>query len=169
MLVQHSDIKDIETIFSLYRAAVDYQRMNGYNLWPEFERGLIENEISEGRHYKITQGNEIACVFSIVYSDPVIWEEKDKEPAVYLHRITSNSAFKGRGLMNLITGWAREHARQNQKKFIRMDTWGDNEKLKTYYVNCGFTYLNQRSLPQPNPLPQHYWGSTLSLFEIKLK
>ena len=168
MEIQYSKPADIETIFSLYRAAVDYQRINGYNLWPEFERPLIEKEISEKRHYKITEGDNIACVFSVLYSDPLIWEEYDKEPSVYLHRISTNPAFKGKGIMNLITGWAKEHAKQNQKRFIRMDTWGDNEKLKTYYVNCGFTYLRQKSLPQPNPLPQHYWGLTLSLFEIAL-
>jgi len=168
MQIQNSTIQDIETAFSLYRAAVDYQRINGYNLWPEFERGLIEKEILENRHYKIIDGNDIACMFSVVYNDPIIWEEKDREPSVYLHRIATNPTFKGKGLMHMIKKWAAEHARQNGKKFIRMDTWGDNEKLKAYYVNCGFTYLGQKSLPQPNPLPQHYWGTTLSLFEIAL-
>jgi hypothetical protein len=32
-----------------------------------------------------------------------------------------------------------------------------NEKLKAYYFSCGFTYLKQKYLPQPNNLPQHYW------------
>jgi len=168
MEIQHSTIEDIETAFTLYRAAVDYQRINGYNLWPEFERDLIEKEVLEKRHYKIREDKEIACVFSVVYNDPIIWEEKDKEPSVYLHRIATNPAFKGKGLMHLIKKWAADHARQNGKKFIRMDTWGDNEKLKAYYVKCGFNYLGQKHLPQPTTLPQHYWGLTLSLFEIEL-
>lgn len=167
-LIQNSNITDIEAIFSLYHAAVDYQRKNGYNLWPEFERGLIEKEISEKRNYKIIEGNEIACVFSIVYNDPIIWEEKDKDPAMYLHRISTNPAFKGKGIMNFIKDWSVKHARENNKKFIRMDTWGDNEKLKEYYLNCGFTYIGQKHIPQPTILPQHYWGLTLSLFEIAL-
>jgi hypothetical protein len=168
MQIQNSSISDLEIIFELYRSAVDYQRLNGYNLWSEFERALIENEIKENRHWKIVNGNDIACIFSVVYNDPIIWEEKDKEPSVYLHRIATNPLFKGKSIMHSIKNWAELHARQNNKKYIRMDTWGDNEKLKAYYVSCGFTYLKQKHLPQPNNLPQHYWGSTLSLFEIKL-
>src|ERR1700757_1968100 len=131
MKIQNSSISDLENIFELYRSAVNYQRINGYNLWPEFEYSLIENEIKEKRHWKIVSGNEIACVFSVVYSDPIVWEEKDKEPSVYLHRIATNPLYKGKGIMQLIKNWAGEHALQNNKKFIRMDTWGDNEKLKS--------------------------------------
>ncbi len=168
MRIEPSEIQDLDPAMALYRAAVDYQRINGYNLWPEFDRALIENEIKEKRHYRIVEGNEIACVFSVVYNDPIIWEEKDKEPSIYLHRIATNPHFKGKGIMHLIKKWAAEHALQNGRKFIRMDTWGDNEKLKAYYVNCGFTYIGQKHLPQPTTLPQHYWGLTLSLFEIQL-
>jgi GNAT superfamily N-acetyltransferase len=168
MEIKHTTIEDIESAFGLYRAAVDYQRINGYNLWPEFERSLIEKEINEKRHYKIVDGNEIACVFSVVYNDPVIWEEKDKEASVYLHRIATNPTFKGKGIMQLIKKWAADHARSQGRKFLRMDTWGDNEKLKEYYIRCGFNYLGKKHLPLPNPLPRHYWGSTLSLFEIAL-
>lgn len=168
MRIEHSHINDIETIFGIYRAAIDYQRAHGYNLWPVFERSLIEKEIEEKRHYKITGDNRVACVFSVVYNDPIIWEEKDRDPSVYLHRIATHPSFKGKGLMHLVKKWAADHAHQNNKKFIRMDTWGDNEGLKKYYLNCGFTYLGQKSLSQPNPLPQHYWGTSLSLFEIIL-
>lgn len=168
MKIEPSTIQDIDEAFRLYRAAVDYQRINGYNLWPEFEYDLIKNEILEKRHYKIIANHEVACVFSIVYNDPIIWEEKDKDPSIYLHRIATNPLFKGRNMMDLIVRWSRKHARQHNKKFIRMDTWGDNEKLKRYYMNCGFSYLGQKQLSQPNSLPQHYWGASLSLFEIKL-
>lgn len=141
----------------------------GINLWPEFERDLIEQEIKENRHWKITEGKNIACIFSVVYDDPIIWEEKNKEPSVYLHRITTDPAFKGKGMMQLIIDWAKEHAKQKNLKFIRMDTWGDNESLKKYYLDCGFTYLGKKKLPEINSLPQHYWwGTVLSLFEIKI-
>jgi hypothetical protein len=147
---------------------VDFQRINGHNLWPEFERKLIEKEIAEKRHWKIVAGKETACVFSVVYNDPLIWEERDRDPAIYLHRIATNPLFKGQKIMNVITNWAGHHAAEHGKKFLRMDTWGDNEKLKAYYISCGFNYLGKKQLPQPNDLPQHYWGITLSLFEKKL-
>ena len=166
--IEKSSLNDLETILGLYRNAVKYQKEKGYNLWPEFEKSLIEKEINEQRHYKIIQENEIACVFSVLYNDPIIWKEKDKNPAIYMHRIATNPHFKGKGMMQLITNWAHEHALQHQKKYIRMDTWGDNENLKNYYINFGFKHKGQVSLPENHELPSHYWGSTLSLFEIKI-
>ena len=157
---------DIETILGLYRAAVKYQKEKGYNLWPEFERSLIEKEILEQRHCKIMQGGKIACVFSVLYNDPIIWKEKDKEPSLYLHRIATNREFKGKGMMQLICDWSAEHAKQEGRKFLRMDTWGDNENLKNYYLKFGFKHMGQITLPENHELPSHYWGSTLSLFEI---
>jgi len=168
MLINNSSLEDIETIFKLYRSAVDYQKAKGYNLWPEFEQKLIEQEINEKRLWKITEAEEIACIFSVAYTDPIIWDENDADPAIYLHRITTNPLFKGKGMMQLIIDWSKEHAKQNNKKSIRMDTWGDNDNLKKYYTNCGFTYLRQKHFPGKNELPAHYWGNTLSLFEIKL-
>ena len=168
MKIEPSVHEDIPSILELYRSAADYQRHNGYNVWHEFAPELIANEIAHHRHFKITEGNAIACVFTICYSDPVIWEEKDKDPAVYLHRIATNPAFKGQGMMRLIQKWAAQHALDNKKKFIRMDTWGDNENLKAYYEKCGFDFAGRRVLPDPNPLPAHYWGISLCLFEINV-
>lgn len=166
--IEKSLSNNLDIILGLYRDAVKYQKEKGYNLWPEFEKSLIEKEIHEQHHYKIIQEDKIACVFSLLYNDPIIWKEKDKDPAIYLHRIATNPNFKGTGMMQLITNWAREHAIQHNKQYIRMDTWGDNENLKAYYINHGFKHMGQVSLPENHELPSHYWGSTLSLFEIKI-
>lgn len=166
--IEKSLSSNLEIILGLYRDAVKYQKEKGYNLWPEFERSLIEKEINENHHYKIMHEDKIVCVFSVLYNDPIIWKEKDKDPAIYLHRIATNLNFKGKGMMQLITNWAYEYAAQHQKKYIRMDTWGDNENLKNYYIKFGFKHMGQVSLPENHELPSHYWGSTLSLFEIKI-
>jgi ribosomal protein S18 acetylase RimI-like enzyme len=165
MKITNSSIQDIETIFQLFSHAIDYQKKNGYDLWPQFSRDLIENEINQKRHWKITEGNVIACIFSVMYNDPVIWGEKDKDPAVYLHRIAINPAFKGKGIMKVIRDWAFEHARENNKKYVRMDTWGNNETIRNYYIKCGFNYIGRRQLINTRGLPEHYGGSVLSLFE----
>lgn len=167
MTVQNSDCSDIDFTLELFNAAVAYQRKKGYNLWPQFSRELIEREVAEKRHWKITEGNDIACVFSVQYDDPVIWGEKDKD-AVYLHRIAVNPLFKGKKLMELIRSWATAHAKQLNKKYLRMDTWGDNVILRKYYIACGFNYIGQQQLTNTKGLPAHYGGDLLSLFEIEI-
>lgn len=160
-----SAASDLNFIFSLFESAIAYQRKNGYNLWPQFSRELIEKEMAEKRNWKIVTGNKIAGVFSVLYSDPVIWKEKNSDPAVYLHRIAINPEFKGRRMMNVVKDWAIAHARENGKRFVRMDTWGSNENLRDYYISCGFNYLGQQYLDREE---EHYGGSVLSLFQLEV-
>jgi GNAT superfamily N-acetyltransferase len=159
---------DLPFIFQLFDSAIEYQRKNGYQLWPRFSEQLIETEIKENRHWKIMEGETISCIFSVMYNDPVIWGEKDKDPAVYLHRITINPSYKGRNMMSLIKSWAIEHAREKGKKYLRMDTWGRNENLRNYYIRSGFSYIGQQYLKETEGLPSHYGGNELSLFEIEV-
>ena len=163
----NSTLADIEFIFQLYDSAIEYQTKNGYELWPQFERQLIEADIKEKRHWKIVEGEVIVCILSVMYNDPIIWgKEKDKDSAVYLHRIAINPDFKGKKMMSAIKDWIIDHAKENNKKFVRMDTWGKNGNLRDYYINCGFNYIGQQYLVEVEGLPGHYGGSELSLFEI---
>lgn len=168
LTIVNSTIEDIDFIFQLFDQAIRYQKVNRYDLWPVFDRALIEKEISEHRHWKILENDLILCVFSIQYNDPIIWGEKDSEPSVYIHRIAVNPVAKGRRLVCLIKEWAIVHAKVHGKKFVRMDTWGRNEQLRKYYVDCGFHYIGQQHLTKTDGLPDHYGGDELSLFELEV-
>lgn len=168
LCIENSQPADLELIFRLFDAAIAYQERNGYELWPRFSETMILEEMSEKRHWKVLAGDCIVGVFSVMYNDPVIWLERDADPAVYLHRIAVNPDFKGKGLMLLIREWAKQHALQQGKSFVRMDTWGTNESLRIYYERCGFDYLGKQQLPETDHGPAHYGGSFLSLFQLKV-
>lgn len=168
MKIELSTPEDIDTIFSLYDAGTRYQKSVAKKHWQGFERTLIEKEMQENRQWKIVEEDAIACVFAIAFSDPLIWKEKDKDPAVYLHRIATNPLFYGNGYVKHIIAWAKEYALRNGKSFIRMDTGSGNEKLNNYYVSCGFTYLGITEIGEADDLPSHYKGGSSSLFELKL-
>jgi hypothetical protein len=159
---------DIDLIFYFFDEAIKYQKRNNFELWPTFERALIEKEILENRHWKIVEDGVVVCIFSIQYDDPIIWGQKNNDPAVYIHRIAVNPVAKGRKLVSLIRSWALIHAKQNDKKYVRMDTWGKNQSLRKYYIDNGFNYLGQQFLTNTQGLPKHYGGDELSLFEIEV-
>lgn len=161
----NSTLHDIETTFSFFDAAIAYQKRNGYQLWPQFSREMIETEIKEKRHWKIIDKGKIVCVFSVMYNDPVIWGELDKDPSVYLHRIAVNPETKGKRIMVVIKHWGIEHTREMGKRYLRMDTWGNNEIIRNYYIQCGFNYIGQTQLITAEGLPEHYGGNLLSLFQ----
>ncbi|RYY66833.1 MAG: GNAT family N-acetyltransferase [Chitinophagaceae bacterium] len=166
--ILNSTIEDIDTIFSLYDDAVSYQKTKFNKHWLPFDREMVLTEISQGRQWKIMEGDQVAAIFAIAYEDPFIWAEKNEDPAIYIHRIVTHSAFRGGSYITKIIEWARQHATETDKKFIRMDTWGDNDELINYYVRCGFTYLGSITPQATQHLPKHYSSIYLALFEIEV-
>ncbi len=141
MQIINSTKEDIKTIFEFYDAAIAYQKIKFNKHWQGFDTALIEKEIKENRQYKIVVDGSIVCIFAITFNDPVIWGEKDKDPAVYIHRIVTHPAFRGNNCIKNIVDWAVDFGSKNAIQFVRMDTWGDNQKLINHYTNCGFTFL----------------------------
>ncbi|SEW24455.1 GNAT family N-acetyltransferase [Chitinophaga arvensicola] len=164
----HSNPEDIDVIFSLYDAGTELQKIVAKKHWQGFDRELIATDIREKRCWKIMEDDQMACVFSITFQDPFIWKEKDNDPAIYIHRISTHPNFRGKGYVNDIVRWAKEYAAANGKAYIRMDTGSGNDKLNNYYISCGFNYLGVVATVDSEDLPAHYKGGTSSLFEIQL-
>ena len=168
MKIINGTTEDIDIIFSLYDAGTILQKKVAQKHWLGFDRALIENEIHEKRLWKMVADNQIVCVFSIAFEDPFIWKEKDKDPAVYIHRIATHPDFRGNGYVKNIVDWAKTYAPAHGKAFIRMDTGSGNDKLNNYYMSCGFNYLGVIATGDAPELPAHYKNGTSSLFEIQL-
>ncbi len=166
--VQNSNINDIDEIFRLYKIATDFQKTRFTVHWPEFDRKLIETEIAENRQWKIVADGKIACVWATTFNDPQIWEERNEDPSVYIHRIATNPDFRGQNLVGQIVEWVKIYAKENQKQFVRMDTVGDNTGLINYYTKCGFDFLGLLKLKNTEGLPAHYDNATVSLFQMTL-
>jgi DNA-binding MarR family transcriptional regulator/ribosomal protein S18 acetylase RimI-like enzyme len=158
-------ITDLPTIFGLYDQAIAYQKTVFHKQWLGFDQAMIEAEVRENRQWKGLVGGEVACIFAVSFSDAQFWGELDREPAIYLHRIVTNPAFRGGGYVRHIVDWAKPYARQLGKAYVRLDTWGDNQKLIDYYVAHGFAYLKTITLGQLVGLPKHYQG-TLALLQL---
>jgi ribosomal protein S18 acetylase RimI-like enzyme len=166
MIILNSTQQDIPTIFSLYEAATNYQKTKFNRWWQPFDPVMVQREIEEGRQWKILIDGEVACIFAIAFADPEIWGAKNADPAIYIHRIVTHPAFKGRGIMHHIVEWAKEYAKTNNRQYIRMDTWGDNDELVGYYVKCGFSLLGTITPAETGALPAHYNCISLALLQI---
>jgi ribosomal protein S18 acetylase RimI-like enzyme len=164
----NSDTEDFGEIFRLYDAAIEFQKTVFDKSWLPFDREMISKEIAEKRHWKILIDEKIACIFSVTFSDELIWKEKNSDAAIYIHRIVTNPEFRGQKFVPKITDWAIDYTKAIGKKFVRMDTWGDNQKLIDYYTACGFEFLGLVEPTRSAELPKHYEGISLSLFEIKI-
>jgi hypothetical protein len=169
MEIKNSTLQDIDAIFELYAIAVSYQKIKfPDNQWPEFDRRLIETEILENRQWKLLINEEIACVWATTFSDPEIWEERNIDPSIYIHRIATNPNFRGQNFVGEIVNWSKEYAQLTDKQFIRLDTCGDNQGLIKHYTHSGFTFLGMKKLKSAANLPAHYVNADVCFFEINL-
>lgn len=169
MTISNSTLADIPEIFRLYKLATDYQKISfPGNVWPEFNYDFITKEVLENRQFKIMIDNEIACIWAITYNDAQIWEEKENNDAIYIHRIATNPGFRGKNFVQLIADWSKHFGKKENKRFIRMDTCGQNDRLINHYKNCGFQFLGMKKLKDSSGLQEHYQNAEVCYFEIEL-
>jgi ribosomal protein S18 acetylase RimI-like enzyme len=168
MEITNSSFEDLKQIKGLYSHAVNLQKKYYAAEWPTFSDDFILEEIEEKKNWKILVNNQIACVWSTTFSDPMIWLQRNNDPSVYIHRIATSPEFRGRYLVKEIVKWGKLYAKSNKKEYIRMDTVGNNSSLINYYQQCGFHFLGLFQLIDTAGLPAHYKNATVSLFEIFL-
>ena len=168
--IENCIIHDIDEILSLYESARDLQSKKEMVVWPIFEKTFIEKEINEQRQWKLMIDDIIVCNWAITFSDKEIWEEKDKNDSIYIHRIATNPGYRGNRYIDSIVGWAKEYAKQRNKQFVRLDTLGNNTRLIEHYTSAGFQFLGMFQLTNTTNLPAHYHKETnCCLFEIDLE
>jgi predicted GNAT family N-acyltransferase len=169
MEIFYCDNADIPQIISLYDHARQYQQQKQMVVWPAFAETTIQNEIEEQRQFKIVINDEIACNWCITLEDPFIWEEKDNHDAIYIHRLCTNSKYRGLNLSHHMVTWAISFAKSIRRKYLRLDSVGQNDGLIKHYTSIGFDFLGPVTLSNTSNLPQHYQqDSKCLLFEIDI-
>lgn len=158
--------EDVDEILRLYELATELMRQKNQTAWPVFERDLVVEHIDDNRQFKFVLENRAACVWSIAYSDPLIWGARNADPSVYIHRIATNQEFSGRRFVSAIASWACSHARERGLRYVRMDTAGENHGLISHYERCGFRFLGLSQISDSKGLPEHYQNTAVSLFQL---
>lgn len=159
---------DYDKIFWLFKKAMQLQGKNDYKVWNSIDEAALKKDITNKLQYKILKENDIICVFSIQYNDPFIWRNRDKNDAIYLHRIVVHPKFKGQRQFEKVLNWAKQFALQNNLQFVRMDTWADNEKIINYYKSFGFDLIENYKTPNADELPIQNRNLNVVLLELKL-
>ncbi len=169
MQIKNSNLKDLTSIFELYRIATAYMKSKKQVAWPEFPTDLIESEILDKRQWKMVIDEQIACIWATTLNDELIWGKENSVPSVYIHRIATDPHFRGQNLVQKIVNWAEEYCITNRLKFIRMDTVGLNEGLIKHYQKHGFDFLGTKKLVNTTGLPAHYNDGDVCLFQREVK
>jgi ribosomal protein S18 acetylase RimI-like enzyme len=169
MEIKNCELQDITVIQLLYQAARNLQQEKKMVVWPTFEDEFIAREVQERKQWKLLIDGVIACNWAIAFEDKEIWDLRDKNDAIYIHRICTNPDFRGNRYVEHIVNWSKIHALQMGKAYVRLDTLGNNTKLIEHYTSAGFDFLGIFKLSNTATLPQHYQNEpNCCLFEIAL-
>ncbi|MFZ4544062.1 MAG: GNAT family N-acetyltransferase [Saprospiraceae bacterium] len=169
MEISNCNTFDLGVILELYDHARALQTERNMVVWPEFEHALIENEIDENRQWKMLIDNVMVCNWAITFEDKEIWEEKDQNDSIFIHRICNNPLMRGNRYIDHIVDWAKTYARAKGKQYVRLDTLGNNTRLIELYTSAGFEFLGMFLLSDTTTLPEHYQKEpNCCLFEIDL-
>lgn len=122
------------------------------------------------RHWKIVEGREILCNWVITFNDKDIWEKRDNDDAIYIHRICTNKRFRGNRYIDHIVKWSIDFAKNYGKRFVRLDTLGNNLKLINHYTSAGFEFLGIYRISNTSMLPKHYQAEpNCCLFQLDVQ
>lgn len=167
-LILNTNKSDLPFIYHLFDEAMVYQEKNNYPVWNGYDKAVLVNDIDHQLQYKLLKAEEIAYVFSICYTDKIIWRERDIGDSIYLHRMVVNRKFKGQKIFLKVLNWMKEYCKDKDLRFLRMDTWADNPKIIDYSLSCGFYTVGYFKTPDTEELPVQQRNNNIVLLEMEI-
>ena len=159
---------DLRVIRGLFDQAVLYQQAKGLPMWNQYDKTALMADLRQKIQYKLCFDHEIAQVFSVFMSDPLTWGEREDNKAIYLHRIISNPAYKGQRILQHVMDWSINFAIQQQREYLRLDTWASNPQMREYYQSVGFEYQGNAFIADIPQVPPPYRNYEVALFQIRV-
>lgn len=148
LLLRQAGAEDAEAIRNLVAEASRWLRTKGTDQWavpwPD-ENGRnerIARAIEAGRTWIAWDGDHPVATLTASPNHHGIWPERlQRDPAVYIRRLTVSRRYAGMGLGSQLMDWAGLRAsREYGARWIRVDVWTTNTGLHDYYRRQGFGY-----------------------------
>ena len=102
----NAEIDDLPFIYNLFEQAINYQKINQFIGWLNYDKDFIKMDIINGLLFKVIVEHEIMGIFSICFKDELIWRDKENGDAIYIHRVILNRLFTGKKIFKIILEWA---------------------------------------------------------------
>jgi ribosomal protein S18 acetylase RimI-like enzyme len=167
-IITNTTMADWSAIMELFEAAIRDQASRGRKVWASIDAAALKRDIANGLQYKMIVDGTIVCLFSALYADPLIWGDRDQQDAIYLHRIVVNPDQKGNRLFQQVLDWACDVVRQKKLRYVRMDTWADNDRIISYYESFGFRKLDTLITGDSPDLPEQNRNLHIALLQYEV-
>lgn len=149
-LAQKENISDIMDII---KERCEWLKKNNIDQWANNYLGKYNedyfNEVMQlHKLYIVEQENKVIGVFLLKEEDKDYWNNDDK--AYYIHHLATRVGYTGIG--SKIIKFIEQLAKENSKKYIRLDCKKSNDELNQYYQKQGFIYKGCGETPYSHNL-----------------
>lgn len=165
IIVEPAVAGDLPLVYWLFEKAIAYQKESGFIGWQTYDKDYLKGDVEKKLLYKVGKGLDLVCIFCVCYTDALIWRQKEKGDAVYLHRVVVHPEHRGGRHFEKVLFWAAAHTRQQKRKYVRIDTWANNAKLIQYYAGYGFQFLEDYTTPDDPKLPDQHRNLKVALLQ----
>lgn len=142
MTIERTNIGEYSDLEELYYEAAKYQLRCSGLCWNTDDIKKVQGDISEEKHLTLRNQDTLAAAFTLGDVPVAGWPLSKSEGAVYLRRIVIAPKYRGKGIMEKILYLASMQAAYKGLHFVRLETWGQNEKLLAYYNHMGFKLVH---------------------------
>jgi len=140
LLIHEANSEEINTLISIYLDKVQWLRSINKPLWDESQfiiDKLIE-KYDQPVFYVACVNNVIIGGFILIESDKQYWPEILVKDSYYFHKFVIRNEYCGNGYADDIITWVKNHGKNSNKKFIRLDYDGDRKPISNLYTRNGF-------------------------------
>lgn len=166
-MIRHAKISEIPDILVITKACAHYMMNKGIYQWNEdypsaeaFEKDVERNEL-----FVLVLDEEIigTVVVSTQMDDeyrPVQWLTPNSNN-VYIHRLSVDPKFQGKGYAQKLMGFAENLARKAGFISVRLDTFSQNKRNQMFYETRGYQRLEDIAYPKQSEHPFHCYELVL--------
>lgn len=156
MIVVPARLEDVPRLLQFRIDAAAWLAPLGTDQWANpFPPERIAESVSAGEVFIFKEREPSEAVATVTLDRKIDPELRDlwtsaelAEPALYVHKLTVDRLYAGRGLGGRILDWAGDRAAQQGAEWLRLDAWTSNTKLHQYYLRQGFQHV--RTTPDPD-------------------
>lgn len=140
-IFRSAELSDVDAVFQLYKKRICWMNEKGIRQWnvteylDAYPADYYVKQQSLGNLYVLAENNTIIGAVVLLQEDDR-WMEKADQPAFYVHNLVTDTGVSGAG--KEILSEAETIARQQGKRFVRLDCAADNTFLNYYYGSLGY-------------------------------
>ncbi|GAB3434175.1 GNAT family N-acetyltransferase [Flindersiella endophytica] len=140
---------DAEALAALRDEAAAWLLEQGYVQWipGEFDAERYARSIDQDEVLVVRDDGQIVATVTVASNDELIWADRHRPDAVYIHRLIVARSRSGRGLGTAVLREVERRARARGRRLLRLDIVELNADLAAYYERHGFRPVGRQHYP----------------------